>query len=87
MVNLCLVLPVRIKTKVNSISVLRSEVLSYNILDMFQTYMITILECPINYVPFLCQNYSTCISATKLCNGVDDCGDFTDENSEMCKHQ
>ena len=42
--------------------------------------------CPMNHVPFICQNYSNCILATKLCNGVNDCGDNVDENTNMCKH-
>ena len=37
-------------------------------------------------VPFVCKNYSKCIQATKLCNGIDDCGDNTDENTEMCNY-
>ena len=45
-----------------------------------------ILVCPTNYVPFICENYSNCILATKLCNGVNDCGDNMDENTTMCKH-
>ena len=45
-----------------------------------------ISECPINHVPFICENYSKCIVATKLCNGVNDCGDNMDENTNMCKH-
>lgn len=43
-------------------------------------------ECPINFVSFICKNFSTCIPATKLCDGIDDCGDNTDENIAMCKY-
>ena len=34
----------------------------------------------------MCQNYTSCIPAEKLCDGIDDCGDNIDETTEMCKY-
>ena len=53
---------------------------------IIENYHVFISECPINSVPILCQNYTSCIPAEKLCDGIDDCGDNIDETTEMCKY-
>ena len=53
---------------------------------MWHNYFLSyVIACPKHFTRFLCPNYLMCIPTSKLCNGLDDCGDNRDENPDICK--
>ena len=40
---------------------------------------------PCDVTEFMCNN-GKCVPSLNLCNGVDDCGDGSDETDEVCKY-